>query len=63
MKLRHFWPTFSHSPWFVLKHGPQMLRHTFRGSSLRSILGFETERQGFARYQAIRRLERESYGI
>jgi len=63
MKLRHFWPTLSHSPWFVVKHGPAMLRHTFRGSSLRSILGLETERQVFERYQAIRRMERESYGI
>ena len=34
MKLRHFWPTFAHNPWFVLRHGPQMLRYTFRGSSL-----------------------------
>ena len=63
MKLRHFWPTFSHSPWFVLRHGHEMLRHTFRGSSLRSILGLETDRQVFARYQAIRKMERESYGI
>jgi len=63
MKLRHFWPTLSHSPGFVLKHGPAMLRHTFRGSSLRSILGLETDRQVFKRYQAIRRVERQSYGI
>ena len=32
MKLRHFWPTLSHSPGFVLKHGPAMLRHTFRAA-------------------------------
>ena len=63
MKLRHFWPTFAHSPLFVLRHGHQMLRHTFRGSSLRSVLGLETEREVFARYQSIRRTERESYGI
>ena len=63
MKLRHFWPTLSHSPGFVLRHGPAMLRHTFRGSSLRSILGLETDRQVFTRYQAIRRMERQSYGI
>ena len=61
MKLRHFWPTFSHSPWFVLRHGYRMLRHTFRGSSLWSILGLETERAVFARYQTIRRMERENY--
>ena len=61
MKLRHFWPTLTHSPWFVLRHGPQMLRHTFRGSSWRSLLGLETEREVFARYQSIRRQERDSY--
>jgi radical SAM superfamily enzyme YgiQ (UPF0313 family) len=63
MKLRHFWPTLSHSPWFVLRHGIEMLRHTFRGSSLRSVLGLESDREVFARYQAIRRAERTGYGI
>ena len=62
MKLRHFWPTLSHSPWFVLKHGYEMMRHTFRGSSLRSMLGLESEHEVFARYQAIRRAERD-YGV
>ena len=62
MKLRHFWPTFSHNPWFVLKHGYEMMRHTFRGSSLRSMLGLESEHAVFARYQAIRRAERD-YGV
>jgi anaerobic magnesium-protoporphyrin IX monomethyl ester cyclase len=61
MKLRHFWPTFAHSPQFVLRHGAEMIRHTFRGSSLRSMLGVESDREVFARYQAIRRTERESY--
>ena len=63
MKLRHFWPTLTHDPWFVLRHGPAMLRHTFRGSTWRSLLGLESERDVFARYQALRRIERESYGI
>jgi hypothetical protein len=62
MKLRHFWPTFSHNPWFVLKHGYEMMRHTFRGSSVRSMLGLESEHAVFARYQAIRRAERD-YGV
>jgi hypothetical protein len=61
MKLRHFWPTLTHSPLFVLRHGSQMLRFTFRGSSWRSLLGLETEREVFARYQSIRRQERDSY--
>jgi hypothetical protein len=35
-----------------------MLRHTFRGTSLRSILGLEDERKSFERYRALRRAER-----
>ena len=58
MKLRHLWPTVRHSPLFVMRHGPAMLRHTFRGSSLRSILGLESAREVFERYRAIRRAER-----
>jgi transposase len=59
MKLRHFWPALAHNPRFVLRHGGEMLAHTFRGSSLRSMLGLEDERTVFARYQALRRAERE----
>ena len=59
MKLGHFWPTLRHSPWFVLRHGPAMVAHTFRGSSLRSLLGLESEREVFDRYKAIRRAERD----
>jgi radical SAM superfamily enzyme YgiQ (UPF0313 family) len=59
MKLRHLWPTLAHSPGFVIRHGGEMLAHTFRGSSLRSLLGLEDERTVFARYQAIRRAERD----
>ena len=59
MKLAHFWPTLRHSPLFVLRHGPSMLAHTFRGSSLRSLLGLENERRVFERYRRLRRAERE----
>jgi radical SAM superfamily enzyme YgiQ (UPF0313 family) len=59
MKLRHFGPVLRHSPGFVLRHGLSMLRHTFRGSSWRSVLGLESERAVFARYRALRRAERE----
>ena len=59
MKLKHLWPVLAHSPGFVARHGFAMLRHTFRGSSLRSILGLESDRDVFQRYQAIRRQERE----
>jgi radical SAM superfamily enzyme YgiQ (UPF0313 family) len=59
MKLRHFWPTLAHNPRFVLRHGLAMLAHTFRGSSIRSLLGLESERRAFARYRAMREAERE----
>jgi radical SAM superfamily enzyme YgiQ (UPF0313 family) len=58
MKVRHFLPTMLHNPLFVMRHGHQMLGHTFRGSSLRSLLGLESEHQVFSRYQEIRRAER-----
>jgi radical SAM superfamily enzyme YgiQ (UPF0313 family) len=59
MKLRHLWPALRHSPGFVLRHGVSMMAHTFRGSSVRSLLGLESERKVFARYRALRREERE----
>jgi anaerobic magnesium-protoporphyrin IX monomethyl ester cyclase len=59
MKLRHFWPTFAHNPAFVLRHGPAMLAHTFRGSSIRSLFGWESERRAFMRYRAMRQAERD----
>ena len=63
MKLRHFWPVLAHDPWFVLRHGPAMLGHTFRGTSWRSLLGLEGERAVFARYSARRRAERDAIAV
>jgi len=59
MKVRHMPAAFRHDPWFVLSHAPQMMAHTFRGSTLRSMLGWEDERTTFQRYKAIRQQERE----
>jgi len=59
MKVRHMPAALLHDPWFVLRHAPQMLTHTFRGCTLRSALGLEDERKDFERYKAIRRQERE----
>jgi radical SAM superfamily enzyme YgiQ (UPF0313 family) len=59
MKLRHLPAVVAHAPWFVARHGLGMLRHTFRGSTLRTWLGLESERDAFRRYKAIRRVERE----
>ena len=39
----------------------RMMRHTFRGSTLRTLLGLEDEREAFRRYKAIRRKEREFF--
>jgi radical SAM superfamily enzyme YgiQ (UPF0313 family) len=58
MKLRHMPPALAHDPAFVLKNGIRMLRHTFRGSTLKTWLGLESEREAFQRYRAIRRNER-----
>jgi radical SAM superfamily enzyme YgiQ (UPF0313 family) len=60
MKLRHLPPTFIHSPWFVLRHGREMLSHTFAGSNWRSLLGLEDEHSVFERYRERRSLERLS---
>ncbi|PYM17167.1 MAG: B12-binding domain-containing radical SAM protein [Candidatus Rokuibacteriota bacterium] len=60
MKLRHLPVALVHSPRFGLRHGLSMLRHTFRGSTLRSLLRLEDERTAFERYRALRRAERET---
>jgi radical SAM superfamily enzyme YgiQ (UPF0313 family) len=58
MKLRHLPAAFMHSPLFVLRHGAQMLAHTFAGSTARSALGLESEARVFARYRERRRQDR-----
>jgi radical SAM superfamily enzyme YgiQ (UPF0313 family) len=59
MKLRHFPTAVLHSPLWVMRHGHEMLAHTFRGSTWRSALGLESQRQVFARYRERRQAERE----
>lgn len=59
VKLRHLPVAFAHSPLFVLRNGPRMLAHLFRGSTLKSLLGLEDPRRAFERYRAIRQSERE----
>jgi anaerobic magnesium-protoporphyrin IX monomethyl ester cyclase len=58
MKMRHLPAAFVHSPGFVLRHGVEMLAHTFTGTSVRSILGLESERAVFERYRQERRRAR-----
>ena len=59
MKLRHVPAAARHSPGFVLRHGLAMLAHTFTGTTLRSMLGLESERAVFERFRQRRRLERD----
>jgi len=59
MKVRHMPAAFAHNPLFVAMHAWRMFKHTFRGNSLRTWLGLESERQAFERYRAIRRAERD----
>jgi anaerobic magnesium-protoporphyrin IX monomethyl ester cyclase len=58
MKTAHFPVALIRNPKFVLRTGRQMLKHTFRGCTLRTIVGLEDERKAFQRYRAIRQAER-----
>lgn len=58
MKLRHMPAALTHNPMFVIKNAPKMFAHTFRGSTIKSMLGLEDERKAFERYRAIRSAER-----
>jgi radical SAM superfamily enzyme YgiQ (UPF0313 family) len=58
MKVRHMPAAFRHDPFFVLRHAPRMLAHTFRGTTWRSLLGLESPRDVFTRYRRLRERER-----
>ena len=59
MKVRHLPTVVRHDPRFVLRHGHQMLAHTFRGTTWRSLVGLESARDVFKHYRAIRERERD----
>jgi radical SAM superfamily enzyme YgiQ (UPF0313 family) len=59
IKTRHVVPVFLHDPWFVITHARKMMKHTYRGSTWRTMLGLEEDRKAFARYKELRRRERE----
>jgi anaerobic magnesium-protoporphyrin IX monomethyl ester cyclase len=61
MKVRHLPTVLKHDPIFVAAHALPMLRHTFRGTTWKTWLGLESERQAFLRYKSIRRQEREFF--
>jgi radical SAM superfamily enzyme YgiQ (UPF0313 family) len=58
MKVRHVPRVLRDRPGFVLKNAWRMFAHTYRGSSLRSLVGLEDERSAFARYRELRKAER-----
>jgi radical SAM superfamily enzyme YgiQ (UPF0313 family) len=59
LKTRHFPAALRQSPFFVLRHAGEMVGHTFRGHSWRWLLGLESDREVFARYQKLREAERQ----
>jgi anaerobic magnesium-protoporphyrin IX monomethyl ester cyclase len=58
MKVRHMPAAFAHDPLFVLKNARRMFAHTFRGCTIKSMLGLEDQRRAFERYRAMRSAER-----
>ncbi len=58
MKLRHLPNVFLRNPSFVMRYWPAMTKHTFAGTTVRSMLGLEPPRAVFERYRQIRRRER-----
>jgi hypothetical protein len=58
IKTRHMAAAFRHDPWFVARNVARMAAHTYRGSTTRTMLGLEDERQAFMRYKEIRGQER-----
>ena len=59
MKTRHMPAAFFHDPWFVTRNAPKMAAHTYRGSTLCTLLGIEDDHHAFMRYKEIRRQERQ----
>jgi len=58
MKVRHIPALFFHDPLFVLRTMPKMLFFNFRGSTLKTMLGIESDWSAFQRYRALRVRER-----
>jgi hypothetical protein len=58
MKVRHMPAAMRLYPGFIVKHARQMMAHTFRGTTWRTLLGLESAREAFRRYKQIRARER-----
>ena len=59
MKLRHMPRALAHDPVWIARHAPALFRHTFRGSTWRSMLGLEDLRTTYRRYRDLRARERQ----
>jgi hypothetical protein len=60
IKLRHMPTALLRNPSFVLRNALRMLRHTFRGCTLKTFLRLEDDWSAFKRYKQIRAAE-QSY--
>jgi radical SAM superfamily enzyme YgiQ (UPF0313 family) len=58
MKVRHMPAAMRLYPGFIVRHARQMMAHTFRGTTWRTLLGLESAREAFRRYKQIRARER-----
>ncbi len=58
MKTRHIPAVIAHEPLFVLRNWWKMLAHTFRGTSIKSAIGLESDKKVFQRYRNLRSAER-----
>jgi hypothetical protein len=58
MKTRHMPAVIAHEPLFVMANWWKMLAHTYRGTTLKSLIGLESDRKVFDRYRALRQAER-----
>jgi len=58
MKTRHMPAVIASDPLFVLRNWWKMLAHTYRGSTLKSLFGLESDREVFRRYRNLRAAER-----
>jgi hypothetical protein len=63
IKTRHMPAALAYNPLFVLRNARKMFAHTFRGSTIKSLLGFEDAHRVFDRYRALRKAERAVVGM
>jgi anaerobic magnesium-protoporphyrin IX monomethyl ester cyclase len=63
IKTRHIPAALAYNPLFVLRNARKMFAHTFRGSTIKSLLGFEDAHKVFDRYRALRGVERAAVGM